>query len=311
MWILQLLKQEVGNSMKKIKISFGLGIIFVITSCLNNQGVKDLVDSTSKTATKKFVQWRPDTQALKKFTRVEIITSLGRLEVALFDATPMHKRNFLALVNSGKLDGMLFHRVIKDFMIQTGDPESVNAPPGLPLGMNNIGEEIDAEFLDTLCNVRGALAAASKPAEINPLRKSSGSQFYIVSAGPMDTKFIYDLIQYRAENEFLRKPENKSYQLRSQSYSANKDETSMSLLNEEIKAGSKTRAAQLKSTYEKMKLFDRYATWGGAMHLDGEQTVFGMLVSGYEVLDAISAVEVGQNSRPVKDVKILSAKIIE
>lgn len=122
-------------------------------------------------------------QARKKEKRavVRIETSSGVIRVALFDETPLHRDNFLKLASQGFYDGTLFHRCIKDFMIQGGDPESRTAKKGQLLGEGNPGYEIPAEFcLPYIYHWRGALAAAREPDDVNPEQNSSGCQFYIV-----------------------------------------------------------------------------------------------------------------------------------
>ncbi|MDR2293254.1 MAG: peptidylprolyl isomerase [Prevotellaceae bacterium] len=110
----------------------------------------------------------------------DIVTSLGTIRIKLYKETPKHRDNFVKLATSGYYDGVLFHRVIKDFMIQTGDPDSKNAQPGARLGIGGPDYKIDAEFLPQFKHKKGAVAAARQGDQINPEKKSSGSQFYIV-----------------------------------------------------------------------------------------------------------------------------------
>ncbi len=130
---------------------------------------------------------------------VRIETSCGTIRVALSDDTPLHRDNFLKLAASGFYDGTLFHRCIRDFMIQGGDPDSRNAPKGKLLGEGNPGYTIPAEFcLPYLYHWRGALAAAREPDDINPEQNSSGCQFYIVygrKQGPGDIKKVRSMLQ--------------------------------------------------------------------------------------------------------------------
>lgn len=112
---------------------------------------------------------------------VKLETTMGTIRVALYNETPLHRDNFLRLVRHGDYDGLLFHRVIQNFMIQSGDPDSRNAKPGQELGESSIGDNIPAEIrLPKLFHKRGALAMAREGDDVNPERKSSGSQFYIV-----------------------------------------------------------------------------------------------------------------------------------
>lgn len=111
---------------------------------------------------------------------VEIVTTHGTIVVRLYDETPLHRDNFLQLVDANAYDSILFHRVIDGFMIQAGDPDSRRSQPGVKVGENNIGDNIDAEIVPGIFHKKGALAAARKGDRVNPERKSSGSQFYIV-----------------------------------------------------------------------------------------------------------------------------------
>ena len=113
-------------------------------------------------------------------SKVIIKTTEGDITVRLYDETPLHRDNFIKLVNEGYYNGTLFHRVIKDFMIQGGDPNSRGAAPGKQLGTGGPDYTIEAEIKPNLIHKRGALAAARQGDEVNPERRSSGSQFYIV-----------------------------------------------------------------------------------------------------------------------------------
>jgi cyclophilin family peptidyl-prolyl cis-trans isomerase len=115
----------------------------------------------------------------EKETEVLIKTTLGNIKVKLYNETPLHKANFIKLCKSGFYEDLLFHRVIKDFMIQVGDPTSKNAPANMHLGSGGPGYTIPAEIRPNLKHKRGALAAARMGDEVNPQRASSGSQFYI------------------------------------------------------------------------------------------------------------------------------------
>lgn len=120
---------------------------------------------------------------LKKKDRkrnVELITTEGNIVLQLYDSTPLHRDNFLRLVKSGYYDSILFHRVIRNFMIQAGDPNSKRAPSGQPLGNGGPGYTIPAEFRPTLFHKKGVLAAARQGDNVNPEKKSGASQFYIV-----------------------------------------------------------------------------------------------------------------------------------
>jgi len=115
-----------------------------------------------------------------KGQKVKISTEFGDITVLLYDDTPIHRDNFIKLINEGFFDDLLFHRVMKNFMIQGGDPNSKDAAPGIQLGAGGPGYTIEAEFRPNRFHKKGALAAARQPDQVNPEKRSSGSQFYIV-----------------------------------------------------------------------------------------------------------------------------------
>lgn len=115
----------------------------------------------------------------------ELETEYGTMLVELYDATPKHQDNFVKLAEEGFYDSLLFHRVIQNFMVQGGDPESKNAGPGQALGSGGPGYTVEAEFVDSLIHLKGALAAARTGDAVNPQKRSSGSQFYIVHGQKM------------------------------------------------------------------------------------------------------------------------------
>ena len=116
-----------------------------------------------------------------KDVKVRMHTTAGVIDLALYDDTPKHKENFLKLVKEQRYDSLLFHRVIKNFMIQGGDPDSKNAPAGALLGEGDLGYTVDAEFMPQVhFHRRGVLAAAREGDDVNPEKASSSMQFYIV-----------------------------------------------------------------------------------------------------------------------------------
>ncbi len=116
----------------------------------------------------------------KKNQKAIIKTDYGNITVLLYDETPIHRDNFIKLADEGFYNGTLFHRVIKDFMIQGGDPDSRDAAPNQPLGRGGPGYTLEAEFYPEFYHKKGALAAARMGDQMNPEKRSSGSQFYIV-----------------------------------------------------------------------------------------------------------------------------------
>lgn len=181
--------------MRKGRLILGLVTIFALSMCNNSTDNNENHDDTTNTSSIKQTTVEEtipvqtvasnDTEALPtvltgKETKVKIETSKGTMIVALYDQTPRHRDNFIKLVKSGFYNDLLFHRVIKNFMIQGGDPQSKGAAPGVQLGNGGPGYTIPAEFDSTLIHKKGALAAARMGDNVNPKRESSGSQFYIV-----------------------------------------------------------------------------------------------------------------------------------
>jgi cyclophilin family peptidyl-prolyl cis-trans isomerase len=165
--------------MKKIKV--GLAILFSVFVAFNhiNAQVKKAPVKKQPLAVKKAAA-KP--VAVKKIPgiRIKVTTDSGVIVIRLYDSTPLHRDNFVKLVNEHFYDSLLFHRVIKDFMIQGGDPQSKIAPSGIQLGNGDVGFTIPAEFDSILIHKKGALAAARMGDDINPKKESSGCQFYIV-----------------------------------------------------------------------------------------------------------------------------------
>ena len=244
-------------------------------------------------------------------TRVLINTSLGNIEIALYNNTPKHRDNFLKLVRDGYYNGVLFHRVIKDFMIQTGDPKSKNAAPGDMLGAGDPGYTIEAEIVyPEYFHKRGALAAARTGDNVNPERRSSGSQFYIVTgrkyAPEMMAQMEHRMNDQKRQQVFesLVAPRRKEVmKMRMAGDTAGLDKLQAELIElteqEVAKNPVKFTDAQINA----------YTTVGGAPHLDGQYTVFGEVVEGMNIVEAIQNVETGVADRPKKDVKIISAKV--
>ena len=158
--------------MKRIFFLSFVMAAFTLMSCSANTPAGESTESAPATAKTN------DNQ----MTKVELQTSLGNIVVELYNETPQHRDNFIKLVKEGYYDGVLFHRVIKDFMIQTGDGNSKTAGPNTMLGDGDPGYTIPAEFVyPQYFHKRGALAAARTGDQVNPERRSSGSQFYIVT----------------------------------------------------------------------------------------------------------------------------------
>lgn len=204
-----------------------------------------------------------------KRVRVRLETTAGTMVMALFDETPRHRDNFLKLVRQGYYDGLLFHRVIADFMVQTGDPDSRAAKPGQRLGDGGPGYTLPLETaLPYRYHYRGAVAAAREPDEVNPERRSSGSQFYIVWGKTFNERTFPPMRDYVSE----------------------------------------MTGGEVEFTPEMVRT---YMNEGGAPHLDGQYTVFGEIIEGMKVVKAIQKAETDADDRPVEDIRIIKAEVVE
>ncbi len=236
--------------------------------------------------------------------RVKIQTMLGDIVVRLYDETPIHRDNFVKLAKEGYYDGTLFHRVIKDFMIQGGDPDSKGAPAGKMLGVGGPDYTLEAEIKDGLFHKRGALAAARQGDQVNPERRSSGSQFYIVWGQ------VYNEGQLRQFSKQLKM--QRMQDIFNQLAAARKAEI-MQMRRERNRAGLQELQDQLAAEAEKQTagytgLSEEqqriYSTVGGTPHLDGQYTVFGEVEQGLDVVEMIQSSATGRGDRPIDDIEM-------
>ena len=244
-------------------------------------------------------------------SKVKITTSLGNITVRLYDETPFHRDNFLKLAKEGFYKGTLFHRVIKDFMIQGGDPDSKGAPAGKALGMGGPDYTIEAEIKPGLIHKRGALAAARQGDEVNPERRSSGSQFYIVwgqqyKEGQMG-QLAKQMKMQALNTVFNRLATERKAQI--MELRRNRDRAGLQELQDELEA---LAHAEVESQQLGLSELQRqtYTTLGGTPHLDGQYTVFGEVVEGLDVVERIQHAATGRNDRPVEDVAMEHLTII-
>jgi cyclophilin family peptidyl-prolyl cis-trans isomerase len=165
--------------MRKLKVTLTVLLLSLMVFNADAQ-VKKAPVKKKPVAAKKATAFKPP--VIKKIpgTRIKITTDSGVIVIRLYDKTPLHRDNFIKLVSDHFYDSLIFHRVIQDFMIQGGDPQSKTAPPGMQLGGGDIGYTIPAEFDTTLIHKKGVLAGARMGDDVNPKKESSGCQFYIV-----------------------------------------------------------------------------------------------------------------------------------
>lgn len=175
-----------------------IALVLIAASCSDATKTSDNREPVQKDTVATTPVVKPDTIAPAADQReviVKISTSYGDMLVKLYNETPKHRDNFIKLVKEGYYNGQLFHRVIADFMIQGGDPDSRNAKPGAALGTGGPGYTIPAEFRPELFHKKGALAAARQGDQVNPTKASSGSQFYIVDGKPVPESELNSIAQ--------------------------------------------------------------------------------------------------------------------
>lgn len=236
--------------------------------------------------------------------RAEIQTTEGDITVVLSDLTPLHRDNFIKLVESGFYEGVSFHRIIKDFMIQGGDGSTKNPPSTVA------DYVVPAEINDSLFHKRGALAAAREGDDVNPARNSSGTQFYIVQGKKYDDDELTKMEQRVDYNKRQALYQETLTELRAaaaanDSVALNEDEIQQNAI---IKVYEQTGVSGPYAMPEYRK--DAYRTAGGAPFLDGAYTVFGEVISGLEIVDAIGNNPTDITDKPVNDIRILKIKII-
>jgi len=242
---------------------------------------------------------------------ITIKTSYGDMVAILYNETPKHKQNFVKLVKEKYYDSLLFHRVIEEFMIQGGDPNSKKAQPGQPLGNGGPGYTVDAEFNPTYFHEKGAFSAARLGDQANPTKASSGSQFYIVQGKKYTEEELTQLeqnIQYGRKNQYLRDVLGLPECADIRETVMEKQREGNSLWLQSFFEQSDTLIQQFKKEYKPFSFSaeqkTRYMEVGGAPHLDGDYTVFGKVIKGLEVIDKIAAVQKGPGDRPVDDVRM-------
>ena len=253
-------------------------------------------------------------QSANDETKVLIKTTVGDITIKLYNETPQHRDNFIKLVEEHYYDSILFHRVIKDFMVQAGDPESKNAEKGVQLGAGGPGYTIPAEFVyPKYFHKRGALSAARQADQVNPERKSSGSQFYIVTGKTYNKYELQDmekqLRQKQGQGIFDRLVAQNMDSIMSMQMAGDND--GIMKLQEELNAKTNEIFQQqgpFKFTEEQV---DAYMSEGGTPFLDNDYTVFGEVIDGMKAVYKIEQAGTDMNDRPRKDIRIISMEIIK
>lgn len=278
-------------------------VIMLITAC----------SSGTDAGQQKVTETKKTNVIIPEMTKVELKTSLGDIVVGLYKETPKHHDNFVKLVKEGYYNGVLFHRVINDFMIQTGDGNSKNAKPGQMLGTGDPGYTVEAEFVyPKFFHKRGALAAARTADQVNPERRSSGSQFYIVTGKVYNEQQMmqmeHQMNQMNLQSIFQAKAAANQKEIMRLRMA--RDTAGTEALRQRLIAETEAEAAKnpVKLTEEQRAA---YTTVGGTPHLDNQYTVFGEVLEGMDVVAKIEGVATDRNDRPTEDIKIISATVIE
>ena len=232
--------------------------------------------------------------AMNKDVLITISTPYGEMKAIHYDETPLHKKNFIELSESGKFDSTTFHRVIENFMIQGGDVNLVSE--------NEIDYTIPAEFNDNLFHRKGEIAAARMGDNVNPDKESSGCQFYIVQGKvykeeelTLDINALYGGVRRLLQEEEYSDMRQKFIDAQNDPEETQKLAISLSEICEE-KYG-----MQIRKTISD-EVLKAYTTVGGVPHLDGAYTVFGRIVEGLDVIDKIASVKTGSADKPVEDI---------
>ena len=254
---------------------------------------------------------RGDNMSNENRTEVHFETTLGNFTVELYNETPLHRENFMKLVEEGLYDQTLFHRVIKQFMIQAGDPDSKTASDTASLGSGDVGYTVPAELNTPFFHKKGALAAARQGDEVNPEKASSGCQFYIVTGRKFSEAQLQGMeIKINEQREevifdsLARNHMKEIYKMRK----AN-DNAGLLALQDSLEA----QARELADKEEKYRFtpeqLQAYTTVGGAPHLDGSYTIFGQIIEGMETIEKIEIAKTNRGDRPTTDIRILKATV--
>ena len=236
---------------------------------------------------------------------VKIITRYGDMKVVLYNETPLHRDNFMKLTKGGVFDSLLFHRVIKGFMVQGGDPNSKRATKDQTLGDGDLKYTVPAEFRPGIIHKKGVIAAARNGDEENPEQRSSATQFYLAQGKVYkldDIPSIELKINSRVtESLFLKYKADKIDTLMLFQMAGNKE--GYEKLIDKIRRKAERENEKNPVTLTKQQI-ETYTTLGGIPHLDGAYTVFGEVFEGMEVIDSIAAQPTGPGDRPLQNIRM-------
>ena len=241
---------------------------------------------------------------------VEISTTMGDVTVMLYDDTPLHRDNFIKLCSENFYEGVLFHRIIKEFVVQGGDPSSKAHEPGVLYGNDGGGYSVPAEILPNHFIKRGALIDAKEGDDVNPERVSAGTQFCFVQGKVWNDKGL-DSMETRINQirrNWLYYKIRKDLKEKFPEYASPDKEEDLHI---EASVLLEDTLAKLPAVTIPAEQREVYKTIGGTPHLDGSVTIFGEVVEGFDIVEKMSLVETDKNDRPLKDVIVLKTKVFQ
>ncbi|MCE5226843.1 MAG: peptidylprolyl isomerase [Porphyromonadaceae bacterium] len=247
-------------------------------------------------------------------TQIRMQTNLGPITLKLYNETPLHRDNFIKLVKKGQYEGLLFHRVIKGFMIQGGDVTSKNAPINKQLGAGDLGYTVPAEFIyPRYFHKLGALCAARTGDDGNPEKASSASQFYIVTGKVYtepELKQLEKQKESRLKQSIFNRLQIENKDVIKQYYKTG-DKDSLAIMRDTLIG--KTEIETEKRKNEAVFTPEQYAAYttvGGVPFLDNEYTVYGEVTEGLDIVDKIQRTKTNSSDRPLENIIIESVVII-
>ncbi|MDD3892318.1 MAG: peptidylprolyl isomerase [Bacteroidales bacterium] len=240
---------------------------------------------------------------------ITIETDFGDIKAVLYNQTPKHRDNFVKNTEQGAYEGVIFHRVIENFMIQSGDPATGTNFMGDTDKLKKFENVVDAEFNNGLIHKKGAIAAARMADNVNPLKQSSSTQFYIVQGRVFTPEELNKLAFQRTENA-KNAAVNKLIMDKAEKMIDEGKNPNLSELHIQLKDTIEIIKSKLEPYVFTEEQINAYTTVGGTPHLDGDYTIFGEVIEGFEVIDKIAAVKTNAMDKPVSDVK-MKVKIIK